>query len=408
MKNCCFWFFFFIGVPAFALQIFHTSSSLPKKRTPASSIWKIADSMVIPGTRFPSFPLSRARGFFIRPTLFVTSFHVVKHSFYKTSNSRWKQTQMKKEGQALTIKNIVRVSAIHDLALVETEEATDSHMKLRADSWNPTNAIFIPDYSNERRTIEKTGDIIELPSGEFGFFSNHYFPVGRSGSPVIDRFGKVVGVLHGGIDNFLIVIHHKDLQAFIDGNTGTNCTGKNTNDCFAEEMEKTYELAEQGSVLANRMLGVHISDSGNHEESRYWMHKAAEAGDLMAQFLMALQAIPRHRALHWLWKAAERNFPPAQYKLARFLLKEPVIRFSPQEQREKAVELLKLSAASGYTPSLKQLSKLHKRGILVEKNKPQALQLYQQVTEQYNLPFHYYLTGNAIRNKCQSLFSQEL
>ena len=313
---------------------------------------------------------------------------------------------MKKDGQVLTIKNVVRVSAVHDLALVETEEATDSHMKLRAGSWNSTEAVFIPDYSNRYSTIEKTGNIIEFPSGEFGFFSNHYFPFGRSGSPVIDRFGKVAGVLHGGINNFLIVIHYKDLQAFIDGNTGTNCTGKNINDCFAEEMEKTYELAEQGSILANRMLGVHISASGNHEESRYWMHKAAESGDLIAQFLMALQAIPRHRARHWLWKAAEKNFPPAQYELARLLLKESVIRFSPQEQREKAVELLRQSSVSGYTPSLKQLSKLHKKGVLVEKDKAQALQLYQQVTEQHNLPFHYYLTGSAIRNKCQSLFSR--
>ena len=312
---------------------------------------------------------------------------------------------MKKNGQSLSIKNVTRVSVIHDLALVETTETTDSYLKLREEPWNPREDVFIPDYSTEHGKVKKTGDLIQFPAGGFGFFSNHYLPFGRSGSPVTDHSGKVVGVLHGGTANFLIATHYEDVRGFIEGKTGTNCTGGNIKDCFAEEMEKACQLANEGHVLACRMLGIYMSNSGNYEESRYWMGEAAKSDDVIAQFLMAFLAVPRHQTRNWLGKAAEKGFPPAQYELARLLLKKPVLKFSQQEQREQVVELLRHSSASGYIPSLRRLSRLHRKGVLVEKNRPQALWLYRQVTEQHNLPFHYHLTGSALRNKCRSFFS---
>ena len=401
MKNAFFlWFFLFSFVPAFALNTFPVSPF----GTTESSIWKVTDHLIVPGTRFPSLPLSQARGFFIRPNLFITNLHVIQHYLQEPSSSRWTHIQIKKNAQSVSIKNVIRISAVHDLALVETTEATDSYLKLREDPWNPKEDVFILNHSAEHGKVEKIGDLIQFPDGGFGFFSNHYSPFGRSGSPVTDHSGKIVGVLHGGIANFLIATHYEDVRGFMEGNTGTNCNGKTIKSCFAAEIEKASQLANEGHTLASRMLGIYMSSSGRHEESLYWMGKAARAGDMVAQFLMAFLAVPRYQARNWLAKSVEKGFPPAQYELAQRLQKGPVLKFSQQEQKEQIVELLKQSSASGYIPSLRKLSRLHRKGILVEKNRTQALRLYQQVTKQHNLPFYYYLNGSAMRNKCRSLF----
>ena len=394
------WLVFFPGALSFA----HNTSPAASMETAESSIWKITDRLMIPKTRFPSLPLSSARGFFIKPNFFITNLHVLKPYLSGASRSRWIKIQMKKNDHILNVKNVIRISLVHDLALVETTEAADSHLQLREDPWSSGEDVFIPNHSTEYSKVEKIGDIIQFPHGGFGFFSNHYSPFGRSGSPVTDHSGKVVGALHGGIGNFLIAAHYEDVKIFIEGETGTNCGNSRIKDCFEKEIERVSQLANEGHVSASRMLGIYFLNSGDYAESRYWMGQAAQSGDVIAQFLMAFLGAPRHQTRNWLAKAAEKGFPPAQYELARLLQKTPVLKFSQQEQEEQIVKLLRQSSASSYIPALRRLSVFHSKGIFVEKNRPQAFRLYRQVTEQHNLPFYYHLTGSALKNKCRSLF----
>lgn len=107
-----------------------------------------------------------------------------------------------------------------------------------------------------------------------------------------------------------------------------------------------YELAIQtpdnGEALGQVAENLFRSNSplNNAEESRYWLERAANAGDVRSQVILAdmlLQGwggpVDSVAAIRWYGKAAEDDVPYAQYSVGYLLMTDELIGINPTEAR---------------------------------------------------------------------------
>jgi len=187
-------------------------------------------------------------GFFVSPGHIVTNWHVI---FGQDMDSMLLQ----REGsdRVLSVKRLVSVSALHDLALLEVEEDSLPHLTVREDIISDEEELFSIGYSVREYIVSEdiVSDEEELfPSGIVGYtlktsslkdFENDYYTyfsvnrtnlAGNSGSPVLDTNSKVVGVLARGINNYAGMIKGSILRDFINGDIGLSCEGLFPRSCI--------------------------------------------------------------------------------------------------------------------------------------------------------------------------------
>ena len=340
-------------------------------------------------------------GFFIGTNHFITNFHIIDNLLNKDNRPGVLENKniidyivLSQKGRAsvLRVKKILAVSALHDLALLETEESVENYLSLREDMPESNEIFFLPaSYpGGVFREIIKTGHIIYEDDLSYSFPINRSYLEGTSGSPVLDVRGQVVGVTFSGLENLLHAIKINHLKEFIMGNAGMKCSdlkSSGVKDCIKEEMEDLEGLAEEGSAYAQYHLALmYYNNEGtpqNFNRIFYWLEKAAERGYAPAQYRLARlnyvyednerfydwtdsphQMASLQHSLELLVKAAEQGYVPAQYELALIELFHYRERegFVDPAYLQQALGWLKIIAKQGYAPAQYQLAYMYYSG----------------------------------------------
>ena len=113
-----------------------------------ASIWKIHSNY------------AGATGFFIGPKLFVTNYHVL--SGLLKNERTLEKIHLSQEGNpnTLNIKQVVSVSVLYDLALIETKETSQHYLTLSQTKAKTDEDLFITGYFGGILTrMKKTGRI---------------------------------------------------------------------------------------------------------------------------------------------------------------------------------------------------------------------------------------------------------
>lgn len=331
-----------------------------------NSVWRISDSSYS-GT-----------GFFTAPNYFVTNFHIV---FAMLQNTDVKDIVLSQEGSSLTLKvnRVLALSAVHDLALIETENFPD-HLAIESNQPAKAEDLFILGYPERIFTnIQKIADIFSPGNDIYSFAVNSSSLHGISGSPVFNKLGHVVGVASQGADNILLAVNPDHLKKFVTGDL--NCIDfANSKSCVKEEMKKLKRLAEAGVVLAQFHLANILSEGEgiemNSEQAFGWMFQAADQGFVFAQSRLAAmyyegEGVARNltEAVKWWTRAADQGYAVAQSRLA-------AIYFEGEEEIErdakKAFVLWTLAAMQGHFVAQSKLGDMLYEGKEVKRNLKEA------------------------------------
>ena len=266
---------------------------------------------------------SRGTGFFISPNLFVTNFHILSTILENTKNLNEIYLSQKENSNTFHIEKIVSVSALYDLAIIETKETSQHYLNLSETELKTDEDLFIIGYPTRSFIIMKKTEKISYENDSLFYFSaNNSISPGTSGSPVLNDQGQVVGILYIKVNrNSGLATKRNHLKNLISGNIGQNCEAIGSKNCLEKEIENLKKLAEQNYTSAQFQLAIvyyyGIRINQNYEEAFYWFQQAAEQGHTGAQYYLAvmyLKIIKNYKlAVYWFQQAAEQNFKGAQH-----------------------------------------------------------------------------------------------
>ena len=297
----------------------------------------------------------------------------------------------------LRVTNILALSAVYDLALVEVEtKHFTNFLSLRENLPEPYEDLYVPAYPKNRFTnIKKTGNIFFHGTSHLSFAVNHSSLPGVSGSPVLDKQGQVVAVSFGGKHNILFALSMGDLKEFIIGNTGLNCSHFiNSKSCAEKEIENLKDLATAGFVEAQYQLALMYYYGKGIEQDwdkvLQWFSKAAEQAYAPAQYNLALMyyygkgIIEKNgdKALQWMSKAAEQAFAPAQYSLAMMYYNGK----GTEQDQDKALQWMSKAAEQAYAPAQYDLALMYYNGKGTEQDRDKAVQWLSKAAKQDYAP----------------------
>ena len=372
--------FSLFGFPVFSYNA-QTTEGVPKEiKWAHKSVWKISWS--------DSGMTSLGTGFFVGENHFITNFHVI---YPMLNNIEHITLSQKGNPTNLRVTNILALSAVHDLALVEVEtKHFTNFLSLRENLPEPYEDLYVPAYPKNRFTnIKKTGNIFFHGTSHLSFAVNHSPLPGISGSPVLDKQGQVVAVSFGGNHNILFALSMGDLKEFIIGNTGSNCAHFiNLKSCAKKEIENLKDLATAGFVEAQHQLATYYHYGvieKNGDKALQWWSKAAEQAYAPAQYQLAVMYYNGEgtkkngdKAFQWFSKAAEQDYAHAQYSLAVMYYNGE----GTKKNGDKAFQWFSKAAEQDYAPAQYQLAVMYYNGEGTEKNGDKAFQWFSKAAEQ--------------------------
>ena len=338
--------------------------------------------------------------FFISPRHVVTNWHVI-HNQDMDSLSLLHQISLKR----LSVKRLVSVSVHYDLALLETEEDSVSHLTAGEGIVSDEENLFLLGYPNGffKYTL-KTSDLKKFKNDIFTHFSVNRTEVkGYSGGPVLDANNKVVGVLQGGKYNYTRMIKGSILRKFISGDIGLSCEGLAPQDCIEEEINNLQEQAERGSQTAQYQLAAMYNHGMGVKQdvsvALKWFGRAAEQGYAPAQselggmYYSGKGVVQDFSlALDWFGRAAKQGYIMAQHNLGVLYDKsEGVV-----QDFSLALLWYHRAAGQGYAPSQNSLGVMYGNDKGVVQDFSLALDWFGRaakqgyVPAQYNLGMMYY------------------
>ena len=187
-----------------------------------ASIWKIYNDN------------GSGTGFFIDSKLFVTNFHVLEGLLKYERNLNNTILSQKGNPNTLNIKQVIVVSALYDLAIIEIKETSQHYLNLSETELLKTDDdLFAAGYPfGNLIRIKKIGEINHENDHFFSFPINHSNLLGASGSPVLNNQGQLVGVLFQGHGNLAYSIKINNLKNLIKGEIGQNCETMSIKNCL--------------------------------------------------------------------------------------------------------------------------------------------------------------------------------
>ena len=422
-----------------------------KSKTPKRTLDDISkNSTALIGVR-TQLGLSTGSGFFISESLLVTNKHVVEGI---DLTDGLKMVYILTPDKQKDVGVVILKSQKHDLAIIKTLKNYKS--------------IKLGQYSKV-----KMGDdisIISSPQGLVGTLSKGHvsakrkeggqdtlqftapISTGSSGSPVLDKDLKVIGVSvavlkEGQNINFAVPVSY--LKEFIKKNRKM-LVSFNKKDLLKKERDKRKELSNlalKGDAKAQNELGDKYYFAGEYKKAAKWFKKSAEQGVALAQFNLGLmyyegEGVAQNyvQAIYWFKKSAEQGYASAQYNLGVMHDKgQGVAQNNTQaiywykKSAEQGVALaqfnlgwmyykgdgvarsyaqahywFKRSAEQGDALAQYNLGVMHDKGQGVAQNNTQAIYWYKKSAEQgvalaqYNLGWMYYKGDGVARSYAQA------
>ena len=276
-------------------------------------------------------------GFFIKPHHFITNLHAFLSKAdldlkldYNFNNENFILLQEGEPVRQLRVKKILAISALYDLALLETEESSD-YLTVRENSQDEEYSNFVVlGYGMAELSLKErkqAGNIFR--EGDLYLFSlNNSLSRGFSGSPVLDKKGAIRGILNQSDSDEGNIAHAFRVDSiikFISGETGLNCNPfPDVQDCIKQEIKSLHEQAEKSHILSQYQLGeMYEQGEGveqDFEKAKYWHNQAAKQGNIFAQFKLGLlyehSTGEEKQAEHWYLQAAKKGLSLAQNNLA--------------------------------------------------------------------------------------------
>ena len=374
-----------------------TSSQLDHSK---KAIWKIQD---------PAGEHTNGTAFFIGTNYVITNFHVFtalydnKPQDYRFGNQKtidYMVLVQEDNPTVLKIKRVLALSALYDLALLETEESVTNYLQLREDLPKPDETLFLMAYPNGDFTkIRKIGDVVYEDEQIYGFLVNHSFLEGASGGPVLDEQGLTVGVTFANYNNVLAMKKINYLKEFIARNIGVRCFRFNSaRACMEEEMRNLKELAAKDSIYAKYELADKYYDGEGVEQDfskAFQLFKQlAEWGYVPAQYMLARMYYKGEgvnhnleQAFYWSEKGVEQGYVLSRHALA-FLYYDGK---GVEQDFNKAFQLFEQLAKRGYAMAQYQLARMYHEGKGVEQNVEKAIEWYERAVELSYAPAQYRL-----------------
>jgi S1-C subfamily serine protease len=141
-------------------------------------------------------------GFIIKPGFAITNSHVLRdggtHAVLNKINIKFNVIRDFRPD------NINKEAEIEDFALLQAEEFTlNDGVEFRTEDVPRLEELFILTYTNGNPSIAVKSGICNFPHGKFKNTSSvyldkeNYVVPGNSGSPVIDKQNKIVGIFYG-------------------------------------------------------------------------------------------------------------------------------------------------------------------------------------------------------------------
>ena len=281
-----------------------------------NSVWRI------------QYDSSSSETAFIGPNLFFTDFYVLQ-SMLKNENS-FKPLLFKQKDLSFypTVKRVIAVSALHNLAILETTDSVSSYLDI-----------------NDEKSFdcENKG--------------------GSRGSPVLDEKGQAIAVVPPGYQinqNTVKLLGMKkllNLNNLISGNTALNCSDFiNLATCIKQELENLEKLIKQYFNIDDRNFLERIFDT-DLSIAFDIVKPSAEQGYPVPQYGLAMMYYKGgvrvkkdiQLAFDWMKQSADQGLAPAQYQLAKmYYLGE-----GTKQNRKLAFVLVKQSADQDYLPAQK-------------------------------------------------------
>ena len=370
-----------------------------------------AVAKVVFGSSIINFLVDRGKahgtGFFVDQQTLVTNYHVIAPLLlFSFDNSDFEDllesSYIEKDEQRYAITDIINVSVVDDLAVLQVEGYQGPVLELAEEETHLGDVISIPgfpsvdkipEYTRTIRLQEITGTVVDITaycsladiSLTIDFFS---VLGGASGSPILNTAGKVVGVLHStggesivcgtkikhlkhllqnprfqsvGIYDFMEskifeildqTIKEKDtiaqyrlatllLQDIIPETIVINHPFVDNN--IHPKMlavNFTKELAEQGNISAQFVLGNLYIEGLDVEEKKWFI--MSETDSLVEQDIK--------QSIYWLEQVAEQGLPSAQYLLGKL--------YQVHSDFITSSSLFQQAAEQGYVPAQFELYSL--------------------------------------------------
>ena len=204
------------------------------------SIWQITVDIEGVG-------IARSTGFFISPNQFITNFHAVNNM---TDLEKFPILLSQEDSSSiLTVKHVLALSALDDLALLETDQSVDSWLNIAETSSQNDSVLFTAGYNS--RDSHLGHQIKEKENGN-RYYHDYYFrsvidsdmKPGRSGSPVYNENGEVTGVVSAismSDSSSMYAVGWERLKALLK-NPPLNCRSFR---CIMEEKRKFRSFAAE-------------------------------------------------------------------------------------------------------------------------------------------------------------------
>ena len=334
------------------------------------------------------------RFFFITANKFITNFHVI----YDSSKVEYITLSQEDNARTLKIKGIVALSALHDLALLETTGSVDHYLPIRRKPLQEQEDAFITGYPGEKLTdIKKTSDSLMFSKDTTAFFVNNSSLDGASGSPVVDAKKQVVGVFHSGNLNLTQSVNLNDLQVFVQRGL-RNKPRKYPRQIVKREIQNLRNLAKRKNASAQFTLGLMYEEgkgvTQNFERAIHWYKQAAEQEHTQAQFYLGMMYYAGkgviqnfEKAVDLLKQAAEQGHALAQFNLGVMYVKSQGV----TKNFEKATHWYKQAAEQGHADAQVKLGAIYIQGYGVTKNYEKASDWLKQAAMQGHAPAQYML-----------------
>lgn len=294
-----------------------------------------------------------ATAFAIDEQRFMTNAHVIE-DFVNHDSKRIVLTQHGSDAELTVYYSHVALSLTYDVALFATREKVAQFLELapRNKEVFGTGHYMIGYPNGGFAVARQTHQVPHEDALSLRLPMNREMPGGFSGSPVINRHGHVVGLLHSSTSNMAAAVKHVHLHDFLAGKLQwTACQDYATpKACLEAAMRDTQREAEAGDVLAQVELGDRYRDRQDWTQALPWYRRAAEQGNGFAMYRIAFfyydgLGVPKDEgnAFRWMLRAARSGFAGAEYNVGAFYINgvgTPV-------NRNAAIEWLEKAAAKG-------------------------------------------------------------